>query len=137
AVRERLEAEGLTGSLSIDFHQPASPRAAFVHRTHPIVAILADHLLEVALDEAPQDTALLDAVARSGAIFTDAVEVRTTVLLLRLRHQLTVTHRHQSRLLLCEETLCIGVSAAEDNSLVQGKAALALMHAEPARNMPP
>src|SRR5690606_23401243 len=81
AVRERLEAEGLTGSLSIDFHQPASPRAAFVHRTHPIVAILADHLLEVALDEAPQDTALLDAVARSGAIFTDAVEVRTTVLL--------------------------------------------------------
>lgn len=137
AVRERLEAEGLTGSLSIDFHQPASPGAAFVHRTHPIVAILADHLLEVALDEAPQDTALLDAVARSGAIFTDAVEVRTTVLLLRLRHQLTVTHRHQSRLLLCEETLCIGVPAVEDNSLVQGKAALALMHAEPARNMPP
>src|SRR5690606_8963821 len=79
----------------------------------------------------------LDAVARAGAIFTEAVETRTTVLLVRLRHQLTVSHRGQSRLLLCEETLTVGLEAGSEATPLAEAAARALMAAEPARNMPP
>ncbi len=137
AVSERLESEGLVGTLRIDFHQPAATGAQFIHRTHPLVSVLADHLLESALESSNANDAALDAVARAGAIFTDGVQVKTTVLLVRLRHQLTVTHRGQSRLLLCEETLTVGVPADEALPLLEDAAARALMAAEPARNMPP
>jgi hypothetical protein len=138
AVRERLDGEGLAGTLRIDFHQPPAPGTQFIHRTHPLVAVLADYLLERALDdEAPESTAALDAVARAGAIFTNAVDTRTTVLLVRLRHQLTVTHRGESRLLLCEETLAIGLPAGNEAMPLEDAPARALMAAEAARNMPP
>jgi superfamily II DNA or RNA helicase len=138
AVRERLDGEGLAGTLRIDFHQPPAPGTQFIHRTHPLVAVLADYLLERALDdEAPESTAALDAVARAGAIFTNAVDTRTTVLLVRLRHQLTVTHRGESRLLLCEETLTIGLPAGNEAMPLEDAPARALMAAEPVRNMPP
>lgn len=138
AVRERLEGEGLSGTLRIDFHQPPAPGTQFIHRTHPLVSVLADFLLETALDDAAveADTSL-DAVARAGAIFTEAVETRTTVLLVRLRHQLTVSHRGQSRLLLCEETLTVGLEAGSESTPLADAAARSLMTAEPARNMPP
>jgi hypothetical protein len=130
--------EGLAGTLRIDFHQPPAPGTQFIHRTHPLVAVLADYLLERALDdEAPESTAALDAVARAGAIFTNAVDTRTTVLLVRLRHQLTVTHRGESRLLLCEETLTIGLPAGNEAMPLEDAPARALMAAEPVRNMPP
>jgi superfamily II DNA or RNA helicase len=137
AVRERLEGEGLVGTLRIDFHQPVATGAQFIHRTHPLVSVLADYLLELALENPAVNGEPLDAVARAGAIFTEAVQVKTTVLLVRLRHQLTVTHRGQSRLLLCEETLTVGVPADETMPLLEDAAARALMAAEPARNMPP
>ncbi|XXQ52569.1 helicase-related protein [Xenophilus aerolatus] len=76
AVRERLAAEGLANTLRIDFHQPAAQGATFVHRTHPLVSVLAGTLLEQALDEgAPaaerrsrrgQDLAVLVAALRAG-----------------------------------------------------------------------
>lgn len=138
AVRERLEGEGISGKLRIDFHQPPAPGTQFIHRTHPIVSVLADFLLETALDTAAvaSDTTR-DAVARAGAIFTDAVERRTTLLLLRLRHQLTVSHRGHTRLLLCEESLTVGLEAGREETPLTERAATALMAAEPTRNMPP
>ena len=138
AVRERLEGEGLAGTLRIDFHQPAAPAAQFIHRTHPLVSVLADYLLEAALDEGQgHDELVVGAVARAGAIFTDAITTRTTVLLMRLRHQLSVTHRGSARLLLCEETLAVGIPAECESTLLDDAAARALMATEPTRNMPP
>lgn len=137
AVRERLDGEGLAGTLRIDFHQPPAPGTRFIHRTHPRVAVLADYLLETALDDAAtENTAALDAVARVGAIFTSAVDTRTSVLRVRLRHQLTVTHRGESRLLLCEETLTVGLPVGSESSPLEDAAARVLMTVEPARNMP-
>jgi superfamily II DNA or RNA helicase len=75
ALRERLAGEGLAGTLRIDFHQPPAPGALFIHRTHPLVACLADHLLENALDDEAVGDTVAD-VARAGAIFTAAVAAR-------------------------------------------------------------
>ena len=45
-VRERLEAEGLAGPFLVDFACPPAPRCHAVHRSHPLVAVLAETLLE-------------------------------------------------------------------------------------------
>ncbi|MBL8481624.1 MAG: DEAD/DEAH box helicase family protein [Rhodocyclaceae bacterium] len=137
AVRERLEGESIAGTQRIDFHQPPAPGTHYIHRTHPLVSVLADHLLESALDGTARPDATPDGVARAGALFTEAVQVRTTVLLVRLRHQLSVTQRGASRLMLCEETLAVGLPAEPAASLLDQGVARALMAAEPARNMPP
>ena len=137
AVRDRLAGEVLAGTLRIDFHQPPASGALFIHRTHPLVSCLADHLLEQALDDERLDSANDSGnIARAGAIFTTAVTIRTTVLQLRLRHQLTVTHRQHSRMLLCEETVTIALQGSETDRRLTESAARSLLEAEPSRNMP-
>ena len=136
AVQERLAADGVAGPLRIDFEQPAAPGATFIHRTHPLVAVLADTLLEQALDSASGDADDDLAVARAGAAFVAGVALKTTVLLLRVRHQLTVTHGSQTRLLLCEEAVAIAAGGAEPFVVLAPAAARALLGLEAARNMP-
>lgn len=134
-VRERLAAEGLASTLRIDFHQPAAQGANFVHRTHPLVSALADTLLEQALDDA--DAAMDDAaVARAGAAFVRGVSLKTTVLLLRIRHQLTVTHGSQTRLLMCDEAVAVASSGSEPFAELAPDMTRQLLGAEATRNMP-
>jgi len=66
------------------------------------VAVLADTLLEQALDETATTATDDTAIARAGAAFVSQVSLKTTVLLLRIRHQLTVMHGSNTRLLMCE-----------------------------------
>jgi len=135
AVRERLAAEGLTNALRIDFHQPAAQGTYFVHRTHPLVSVLADTLLEQALDDA-STTADDAAVARAGAAFVQGVSLKTTVLLLRIRHQLTVTHGNQTRLLMCEEAVAVAASGSAPFTELAPDTTRQLLGAEATRNMP-
>lgn len=135
AVRERLAAEGLANTLRIDFHQPAAQGATFVHRTHPLVSVLADTLLEDAMDDV---SAMVDdaAVARAGAAFVRGVSLKTTVLLLRIRHQLTVTHGSHMRLLMCEEAVAVAASGSEPFAELAPDVTRQLLGAEATRNMP-
>ncbi|WP_324344683.1 helicase-related protein [Hydrogenophaga sp.] len=134
-VQERLAAEGLSGTLRIDFHQPAAQGATFVHRTHPLVAVLADTLLEQALDATPSgDDAA--AVARAGTAFVSAVSLKTTVLLLRIRHQLTVTHGTSTRLLMCEEAVAVAATGSNPFAELSPEQTRQLLGAEATRNMP-
>jgi superfamily II DNA or RNA helicase len=135
SIKERLAADGYTGTLRVSFIQPADQGAMFIHRTHPLVVALADTLLERALSS--KDASEDDAVARAGAAFVSHVSVKTTVLLLRLRHQLTITRGNQTRLMLCEET--VAVSAAGGAAVVSLPAleAQTLLGLDATRNMLP
>jgi superfamily II DNA or RNA helicase len=139
AVQERLAAEGLSGTLRIDFHQPAAQGAGFVHRTHPLVSVLADTLLEQALDdgaasvEAAADNTM---VARAGAAFVQCVSLKTTVLLLRIRHQLTVSHGSLTRLLMCEEAVAVATSGSEPFAELAPDMTRQLLGSEATRNTP-
>ncbi len=134
-VQERLAAEGLAGTLRIDFHQPAAQGTTFIHRTHPLVSVLADTLLEQALDAGPAaDDGT--AVARAGVAFVSAVTLKTTVLLLRIRHQLTVTHGTQSRLLMCEEAIAVAACGSDPFTEQTPDQTRALLGAEATRNLP-
>lgn len=134
-LRERLAADGLVGTLRIDFRQPAAQGSYFIHRTHPLVVGLADILLEEALQGAALDEEA-DSVARAGAAFVGNVRLKTTVLLLRLRHQLTITKGGQNRLMLCEETVAVRASGSGPLQELSPIEARELLGAEAIRNMP-
>ncbi|MCA0186242.1 MAG: DEAD/DEAH box helicase, partial [Proteobacteria bacterium] len=69
ALRLRLADEGIEKALLLNFTE--------LHRSHPLVSVLAEHLLETSL---AGDTGI---AARCAATLTDAVEVVTTIYLLR------------------------------------------------------
>lgn len=133
ALKERLTAEGLTGTVRIDFKQPTAQDAMLIQRTHPLVVALADTLLEQALDTQNDAT---DGVARAGAAFVDNVPLKTTVLLLRLRHQLSVTRDGHTKLMLCEETVAVSTTGSEALSELPLPQARTLLGTEAVRNMP-
>lgn len=133
SLKERLAGEGLSGTLRLDFKQPAAQGATFVQRTHPLVVALADTLLEQALDSQSTD---VDGVARAGAAFVGHVTLKTTVLLLRLRHQLSVTRDNHTRLMLCEETVAVRAVGAEPLTELLLNEAREILGTEATRNMP-
>lgn len=128
-LRERLEAEGISKPLAVDFKFPPIAGAQWLHRSHPLVAVLADTLLESALEGETRY------IARAGVCRTDDVPVVTTLVLLRLRHQLSLTRQGQTRLLLAEETVAVAWSGRGQSQLVEGAAALRLLDAVPAANV--
>lgn len=93
--------------------------AALVTRSHPLPAILAEALVEGALDPVGQDK-----LGRVGAWPTSSVAEMTTVALLRLRFKLTV-HGRRERILLVEEA----------NALAFGPSGVATVSGEEARGL--
>lgn len=130
ALRERLAGEGIEGELRMDFRYPPGPGMGFVHRSHPLVGILADTLLEEALAGNSQRA------ARCGVIRTRDVEVVSAVALLRLRHQLSVTRGGVTRLLMAEETTALALLGRVDPQVLTGEEAFALLSATPTANVP-
>jgi hypothetical protein len=109
ALSERLTARGLTGSVRLAFVEPAPAGTEMIGRNHALPATLAETLLEGALDP---DSTTVPPLGRVGAWPTRGVKTLTTVLLLRLRHKLTV-HARREQLLLAEEA---GALAFETNA---------------------
>jgi hypothetical protein len=68
------------------FDRLDDPTAGYLGRTHPLVAAYCDTVLGAAF--APECSNNTHAIARCGAIFTDAVRTRTGVALLRVRYLL-------------------------------------------------
>ena len=133
-VRERLEAEGLTGTLRIDFRYPAPPPCRAVQRSHPLVAVLAETLLERSLsgDGDPTSPSVL---GRVGCWVSDAVRVRTTLVLLRLRHQLVIRRGRRENTLLVEEATGLAW-AGQSGEVMDSTEALALLAGPPLADVP-
>ncbi|MDR1190854.1 MAG: DEAD/DEAH box helicase [Verrucomicrobiales bacterium] len=103
ALRERLAAVGLDQPLTVAFHYPSAIGAHFIHRTHPLVSLIADHVLESALDDSSRSAV----ASRCAVTVTKDVDTVTRLFLLRLRHQLTVRQKGQNRVLMAEETVSL------------------------------
>ncbi|UTA47448.1 DEAD/DEAH box helicase [Simiduia sp. 21SJ11W-1] len=128
---ERLERLDLLHIKRVDFHYPTAERCEFLHRTHPLVGQLADYLAELAMAGKANDK-----IARAGALFTQAVQTKTTIYLLRLRSRLTITRTHQARDLLAEEALALAVESGGANRLLPKEQALALMQSAVSKELP-
>ena len=137
ALRQRLSDEGLVPegatraahtTLVLDF--------AELHRSHPLVSVLADHLLENALQSGDDAPAAASITARCAATITDAVDVVTTVVLLRLRHQLGYVRRRQPYQMMAEETVALAVKGRSNPEWLSDDTTAQLLECVPTANLP-
>lgn len=108
-IRERLEEAGVpvAKTRKVAFAQSAAdghPGVEFVSRTHPLVSVLADCTLESALADEPSGKVL---AVRAAAYRSKDVTSKTTLVVLRLRHQLKRTKDGVARTMIGEETVSL------------------------------
>ena len=114
----------------LTFTTPPPEGVEYVGRNHPLVEGLARYVLEDALENGQNPVA-----ARCGFTVTTAVEKRTTLLMLRLRHLLASTKGQD---LLAEECLVAGFTGPPSAPLwLEPEEAAQLLHqAEPTGDIP-
>ena len=125
--------EGLPDRFDAVFELPHVEKTILLVRTHPFVEALASYLVGTASDEPAASKA-----ARSGAIRTQAVAKRTTLLLLRLRYHIIRVVGGDTRELLAEECCLVGFEGApEQATWLAPEQAEALLAATPDANIAP
>jgi hypothetical protein len=125
-ISERLASRGLEGSVRVVFEEPAPAGAEVVVRSHALPTVLAESLMEGALNAG---TVTVPQLGRIGAWPTPAVSAATTVALLRLRYKITV-HGRRERLLLVEEAGAIAFQGQQDTPYAEGEEARKLLEVE-------
>ena len=137
-VRERLEAEDVAGTVAIDFAYPAAPGCRPVQRSHPLVAVLADALLArtLSVDDGDAPTRDPSVLGRVGCWISEGVRGRTTVALLRLRHQLLSRTRRRETTLMVEEAAALAWAAPRSDGPITGAEALSLLDLPPSGDPP-
>ncbi|AVH63858.1 superfamily II DNA/RNA helicase [Nostoc sp. 'Peltigera membranacea cyanobiont' N6] len=119
-------------SRLLSFTTPTPEGVEYVGRNHPLVEGLARYILEDALSHTTEPIA-----ARCGFTTTNAVQKRTTLLLVRLRHLLDsskrTTETRNTTSLLAEECAVIGFTGSPSSPswLTQLEATSLLQQAKP------
>lgn len=122
ALKQRLADEGISKAVLLDFSE--------LHRSHPLVSVLAEHLLE---DSLSSEHAI---AARCAATLTGAVGVATTIYLLRLRHQLGYVRRHEPFQMMAEETVALAVQGRSNPQWLSDESVARLLECTPSGNLP-
>ena len=137
-VRQRLETEDIAGTVAIDFAYPSAPGCRPVQRSHPLIAVLAETLLGRTLSVDSNGAMVSDpsVLGRVGCWISEGVRVRSTVVLLRLRHQLLARTRRQETTLMVEEATALAWLAAGTAGPITGPEALSLLAHAPADDPP-
>ena len=139
--------EALTYSTGFDFKsqkfkfrfaQPVREDERYLHRTHPFVETLANHVLETALDPLSDDAKKYPAARRCGAIRTKNVNIRTTLLLIRFRYHIIQIKKGEERPLLAEECCLTAFTGSPQNAKwISNEEAESLLSAAPESNITP
>ena len=132
----------LAGTLAVDFDYPPAARCRALQRSHPLVSVLAETLLERTLatdlgdDETSVNNPDLGELGRVGCWVSEAVTSRTVVALLRCRHQLDTQKGRRLSTLLVEEATGLSWTGAAGTIGLEGDDALALLTHAPAGDPP-
>ena len=105
------------GKFRFRFSQPAQEGERYLHRTHPFVETLANHVLETALDPLSGDAVRYPAARRCGAMRTKSVEKRTTLLLVRFRYHIIQITKDGEKPLLAEDCRLLAFSGSPQNAV--------------------
>ena len=94
--------------------------------------------MEKALDNYKDSPDVFDPsiLGRVGCWVSSEVKNKTTIAILRIRHQLTTQSRHKTNTLLVEEASCISWAGRDTNNLIDGKEVLKLISAMPSKTLP-
>jgi len=133
---DRFDAEGIQpnakNELYVDYEFPGHANCLSIHRSHPLVSILAETVLERSLTDSSYlsfNKQMLQ-FGRVGVWKNATIESVTTLALLRLRFKLSVLGRH----FLVEEACLYGWNKAGEN--LSEQQALELLKEPSAGDMP-
>jgi superfamily II DNA or RNA helicase len=131
-VRQAVkDAIGESGRFRARFALPVSDGVQYLSRTHPVVEGIATYAMDTALDPHGEGPA-----RRCGAIRTDAVKTRTTVLLVRYRFHIVTRQAGTERALLAEDLVLLAFEGVPENAVwLPVGTAEALLDATPAGNI--
>ncbi len=125
-LRERLEDLGLTGRQKISFSYGPGSSGIYIARSHPLVEVLADHVLEGVMEGSTH------LASRTAVGVVSGIEKKITLFLCRIRHQL-LGPRGTPRG-LAEETLLLGFEGAVYNGWMEEEKTRELLDLPPAAN---
>jgi ERCC4-related helicase len=108
SLKNRMRNEGIEKTIRLNFEYPPEKNAAFIHRSNPLVTVLADYMLETTLEQNQDDGLDAQIAARCGVYETNTVSLVTTVLLVRLRHKIEMTRHGKTKTTLAEEAILLG-----------------------------
>ena len=128
AIKERLSMEGFAKPFNLEFSYPCSEHSVFIHRSHPLVSLLADYVLENALGSTQKRA------ARTAVTLTEDVSVVTTVFLLRLRHQLSYKRKGVTKVIMAEEMLSVAATGRSNPTWVCGEVCNKYLEVKPSAN---
>ncbi|MEC4684043.1 MAG: helicase-related protein [Nitrospirota bacterium] len=129
-LRDSFREIGIGKGLKGSFRPGTS--GVFLHRAHPVIAVLADYLSELALTGESEGL-----VSRSGAIFTREITQRTILLLLRFRNQIFNRRKGRTHTLLAEEVQVVGVKGSELPAILSPEESATLLRVSSSRNLDP
>jgi len=136
AIQQRLNSHGIQRLTQLGFSLPLPRDVVYVHRSHPLVTVLADELAERALDSVELPDADRPA-RRAGAITTRQVQQRTIVALLRLRTNLVLEREGTRREMLAEEAVTVVVEGSQPPRQLTAQETVDLFNLEPTQNTTP
>jgi superfamily II DNA or RNA helicase len=93
--------------IRVTYSMPIQEGEQYLTRTHPFVENIATYVMDMALDGGDNSVA-----KRCGAIRTGDVDIRTTLLLIRLRYHLIITCDGKTTPLLAEEVRALAFTGA-------------------------
>jgi hypothetical protein len=97
ALRDALKRNtNINDKFAARFELPAEERTLVLTRSHPLVESLSNYVMETALDPLANTGAPGLTARRCGAIRTQQVERRTTLLLVRYRYHIITSHRGEN-----------------------------------------
>ncbi|XAM01599.1 helicase-related protein [Phycisphaeraceae bacterium D3-23] len=136
--RALRNAIGHEGTLRGRFDLPIEDKEKYLCRTSPEIEGLASYVIETALDEiAAEDEQPI--ASRCGIITTDAVNEKTTLLLVRYRYHLHVKKRGgEAKTLLAEEIIAPAFTGTPEKAAwLDEEVAKTLLDAKPSANTNP
>ncbi|MDR0708326.1 MAG: DEAD/DEAH box helicase, partial [Treponema sp.] len=135
-LRERIKEAGYEKPFRLDFEYPPEKQAEFLHRSHPVVSLLADYVLESALEtKSVAETPNINLAARCGVYEMGAVNVATTLCLLRIRHKIEIKRGKTVKNILAEEALLAGFEGRAAAVRIAADRLAALLQETPSGNL--
>jgi superfamily II DNA or RNA helicase len=119
--------------IKVTYSMPVQEGEQYLIRTHPFVENLATYVMDTALEGMDNSVA-----KRCGVIRTGAVDLRTTLLLIRLRYHLIISIDGEESPLLAEEVRPLAFTGApQEPQWLDSESAESLVTAKPDENIYP
>ena len=126
-LKDRFVEASYEKPIRLSMKNPAPIGAEFLHRSHPIVEILCDYVVENTLDYR-NDKPI---GGRCAVIETSEVDQAYSLFLVRVRHQIATKLNGKSRYLMAEELIVIGSRGMVNPEWIAEKDALKLFSCKP------